>query len=66
MFKNSDIDSLIWFAPYKACHINKKGKTKYIQVTRIVIYDVKNFMKNKMIKRNIYDYDKTKMMTTEK
>lgn len=66
VFEKSDVDYLIWFAPYKGCHIDKKGKPKYIQVTPLVIYDVKKFMKNRYIRNKIYNYNENKMISSEK
>ena len=65
VFKNSNIDYLIWYAPNKSCSYNDDGKIKRLFLPTITIYDVKNFMKNKIIKNNLYDYDEKKMISSE-
>ena len=66
VFKDSDVDYLIWFAPYKSCFIKSKIRKKLFRVSPIAIYDVKKFMKNRYIRNKIYNYNENKMISSEK
>lgn len=58
-FINSDLDYLILFSPYN--HFDSFPKK---EEPNLVIFDVKNFMKNK--EYILLDYDETRMVSSEK